>query len=112
MFPYSNRALSKRSASATMANSQPDPSGAATRGSWRDQRLQRLTQSLFQLPAIGSTDSRPRPVFQDYFKLAMGNWLQAHDAFNIDDCRTMDPHKTNRVQSLGELVQRGTVQQF
>jgi len=38
--------------------------------------LQRLAQSLFQLPAIGSADSRSRPVLQDRFKFSMGDRLQ------------------------------------
>src|SRR6266700_8345680 len=74
--------------------------------------LQRLTQSLFQLPAIGSADSRSRTVFQDHFKFAMGDRLQVQDAFDIDDSRTMDADKTNGIEPLGKLVQRGTVQQF
>src|SRR5690348_13284973 len=59
--------------------------------------LQRLTQSLFQLPAIRSADSRPRTVLQDHFKFAMGNRLQMQDAFDIDDRRAMDADKTNRI---------------
>src|SRR5262249_21069762 len=74
--------------------------------------LQRLTQSLFQLPAIGSADSRSRTVFQDHFKFAMADRLQAKDAFDIDDSRRMDADKTNGIEPLGELVQRGPVQQF
>src|SRR5882724_5839886 len=74
--------------------------------------LQRLTQSLFQQPAIGSTDFRSRTVFQDHFKFAMGDRLQVQDTFDIDDSRTMDPDKTNGIESPGKLVQRGPVQQF
>src|SRR5215475_3569473 len=74
--------------------------------------LERLTQSLFQLPAIGSADSRSRTVFQDHFKFAVGDRLQSKDAFDIDDCRTMDADKTNRIKPLGKLVQRGAVQEF
>src|SRR5262249_60290080 len=74
--------------------------------------LQRLTQSLFQLAAIGSADSRSRTVFQDRFKFAMGDRLQAQDAFDIDDSRTMDADKVNGIEPLGKLVQRGPVQQL
>src|SRR5215469_13441868 len=74
--------------------------------------LQRLPQSLFQLPAIGSADSRSRTVFQDHFKFAMGDRLQAQDAFDIDNSRTMDADKTNGIEPLGKLVQRGPVQQL
>src|SRR5215831_12763703 len=74
--------------------------------------LQRLTQSLFQLLAVGSADSRSRTVFQDHFKFAMGDRLQAQDAFDIDDSRTMDTHKTNGIEPLGKLVERSPVQQF
>ena len=73
--------------------------------------LQRLPQSLFQLPAIGSADSRPRTVFQDHFKFAMGDRLQAQDAFDIDDSRTMDADKTKRIEPLGKLAQRGLIEQ-
>ena|SRR6516164_3543204 len=74
--------------------------------------LQRLTQSLFQLLAIGSADFRSRTVFQDHFKFAMGDRLQAQDAFDIDDSRTMDAHKTNGIEPPGKLMQRGPVQQL
>src|SRR5215467_945181 len=74
--------------------------------------LQRLTQSLFQLPAIGSADSGSRTVFQDHFKFAMGDRLQAQDAFYIDDSRTMDAHKTNGIEPFGKFAQRGPVQQL
>src|SRR6476469_8983267 len=74
--------------------------------------LQRLTQSLFQFPAIGSADSRSRTVFQDHFKFAMGDRLQVQDAFDIDDSRTMDADKTDRIEPPGKLVQCGPVQQF
>src|SRR6266567_7114600 len=74
--------------------------------------LQRLTQSLFQLAAIGSADSRSRTVFQDHFKFAMGDGLQAQNAFDIDDSRTMDADKTNGIEPLGKLVQRGPVQKL
>src|SRR5262249_31513972 len=73
--------------------------------------LQRLTQSLLQLPAIGSADSRSRTVFQDHCKFAMGDRLQAQDAFDIDDSRTMDADKAKGIEPLGKLVQRGPVQQ-
>ena len=49
---------------------------------------------------------------QDHFKFAMGDRLQAQDAFDIDDSRTMDAHKTNGIEPLGKLVQRGPVQQL
>src|SRR3954463_451948 len=75
-------------------------------------RLERLTQSLFQLTAIGSADSRSRTVFQDHFKFAMGDRLQVQDAFDIDDSRTMDADKTNGIEPLGKLVERGPVQQL
>src|SRR5947209_6653563 len=42
----------------------------------------------------------------------MGNRLKVQDALNIDDCRTMDTHKTNWVEPLGKLVQSGPVQHF
>src|SRR5579872_6162667 len=74
--------------------------------------LERLPQSLFKLPAIGSADSRSRAVFQDHFEFAMRDWLQVQDAFDVDDRRTMDAHKANRIEPLGEFVQRGTIQQF
>ena len=44
--------------------------------------LERLPQSLFQLRAIGSADSRSRTVFQDHFKFAMGDRLPVLDAFD------------------------------
>src|SRR5262249_58585875 len=71
--------------------------------------LQRLTQSLFQLPAIGSADSRSRTVFQDRFKFAMRDRLQVQDAFDIDDSRTMDADKTNGIEPGSKLAQRGPV---
>src|SRR6266481_5284540 len=74
--------------------------------------LQRLTQSLFQVPAIGAADSRSRTVFQDHFKFAMGDGLQAQNAFDIDNSRTRDADKTDGIEPLGKLVQRGPVQQF
>src|SRR4051812_39547446 len=74
--------------------------------------LQRLTQSLFQLPAIGSADSRSRTVFQNHLKFAMGDRLQVQDAFDVNDSRTMDADKTNRIEPLGKVVQRRPVQQF
>src|SRR5215469_7576620 len=64
-------------------------------------KLQRLTQSLFQLRAIGSADSRPRTVFEDHFEFAVGDWFQAQDAFDVDDCRTMDADKTYGIEALG-----------
>src|SRR5215472_9011348 len=66
----------------------------------------------FQLVAIGSADFRSRTVFQDHFKFAMGDWLQAQDAFDIDDSRTMDADKTNGIEPPGKLMQRGSVQQL
>ena len=74
--------------------------------------LQRLTQSLFQLRAIGSADSRSRTVFQDHLKFAMGDRLQVQDAFDIDDSLAMNADKTDRIEPLGKIVQRGPVQQF
>src|ERR1700687_4963497 len=82
------------------------PSAASRSG------LQRLTQSFFQLRAIGSADSRSRTVFQDHFKFAMGDRLQAQNAFDIDDSRTMDADKTNGIEAFGKLAQRGPVQQL
>src|SRR5215469_15760363 len=74
--------------------------------------LQRLTQSLFQLPAIGSADSRSRTVFQDHFEFAMGDRLEAQNAFDIDDSGTMDANKTDGIEPFGKLIQRGPVQQL
>ncbi len=42
----------------------------------------------------------------------MGDRLQVQDAFDIDDSRTMDADKSNGIEPLGKLVQRGLVQQF
>ena len=75
-------------------------------------KLQRLPQSLFQLRAIGSADFRSRTVFQDHFEFAMRDWLEAQDAFDIDNSRAMDADKTNWVEFLSKLIQRGPVQQL
>src|ERR1700722_8342982 len=83
------------------------PGGVASRSG-----LERLPQSLFKLRAIGSADSRSRTVFQDHVKFAMGDRLEAQDAFDIDDGRAMDADKANRIEPLGKLVQRGPVQQL
>jgi hypothetical protein len=42
----------------------------------------------------------------------MGDRLQVQDAFDIDDSRTMDADKTDGIEPLGKLAQRGPVQQF
>src|SRR5215472_5617930 len=80
----------------------PDPYGL----------LQRLAQSLFQLPAIGSADSRPRTVFQNHLIFAMGDRLQAQDAFDIDDSRPMDADKSNGIEPRGKCVQGSPIQQL
>jgi hypothetical protein len=37
----------------------------------------------------------------------MRDRLQVQNAFDIDDSRTMDADKTNGIEPLGQLVQRG-----
>src|SRR5580765_1940049 len=81
-------------------------------GSLPTARLQRLPQSLLQLRAVGSTDARPRTVFQDYFKLAMRDRLQLKDAFNVYNGRSMYANESHRVELIHQFVKRGAVQQF